>query len=73
MRLALRTSSPAAGGRLGSLPLPQSAVIVGVERRAELIVPNADTVVQAGDVVIALAQREAREPIRALFLGDVRI
>lgn len=61
---------PADGKRVADLVLPRSCVIVAVERgEAEVIVPNGETVLRAGDDVIAMIRRENRPEICNALVG----
>lgn len=65
--------SPADSKRIAELSLPRNSVIVAIERDSgELLIPNGDTVLRAGDGVIAMVQRGARQAIRTAFLNGVR-
>jgi trk system potassium uptake protein TrkA len=69
VKLAVTKDSPAESKRIAELALPRNSVIVAIERSSgELLIPNGDTVLHAGDGVIAMAQRGALQAIRTAFL-----
>jgi CIC family chloride channel protein len=59
--------SPAANQEVQSLSLPPETLLVGVRRGARTLIPHGDTILQPGDRVIAIAEREQVEPLRRLF------
>ena len=70
VELHVAERSPADGKRIAELVLPRSTVIVAVERgESEVIVPNGETVLHAGDDVIAMIRRDNRGDICAVFVG----
>jgi trk system potassium uptake protein TrkA len=71
VKLAVTKDSPCDQKRIGELNLPRNSVIVAVERTSgELLIPNGDTVLRAGDGVIAMVQRGAMQAIRTAFLKN---
>ncbi|HXF34815.1 MAG TPA: NAD-binding protein [Candidatus Acidoferrales bacterium] len=73
VKLAVTKDSPADSKRIAELSLPRNSVIVAIERDSgELLIPNGDTVLRAGDGVIAMVQRGAMQAIRTAFLNGVR-
>ncbi len=56
-----------AGATLREIPFPKDASVTAVERARELIPPNGDLSLQAGDHVFVLARREDRGFIELLF------
>ncbi len=59
--------SPAANQEVRSLSLPQEALLVGVRRGGRTLIPHGDTVLEPGDRVIAIADREQMAELRRLF------
>jgi trk system potassium uptake protein len=73
VKLAVTKDSPADSKSIAELSLPRNSVIVAIERDSgELLIPNGDTVLRAGDGVIAMVQRGAMQAIRTAFLNGVR-
>jgi trk/ktr system potassium uptake protein len=54
IEVEVKEDAPAAGKRLAELELPDGALIVSVLRNGTGFVPNADTVIEAGDEVLAV-------------------
>jgi cell volume regulation protein A len=63
----VEASLAVAGATLRDIPFPQDAAVTVVERARELIPPNGDLRLQAGDHVFVLARREDRSFIELLF------
>ena len=53
--IILPADSPAVGRSLVELNLPNGFLVVLIDRRGESVVPNGDTVLEAGDHLLALA------------------
>jgi len=62
-----RRNAAAAGQEVRSLSLPQEALLVGVRRGGRTLIPHGDTVLEPGDRVIAIADREQMAELRRLF------
>lgn len=60
--------SHAANRAVGELDLPENCVISAISRGSDVIVPNADTVLLAGDDVIAIAHRDREDDLRNLLI-----
>jgi trk system potassium uptake protein TrkA len=71
VKLSIAKDSPADAKRIAELALPRNSVIVAIERDSgELLIPNGDTVLRAGDGVIAMVQRGALQAIRTAFIAN---
>lgn len=57
------------GMALREIDLPANSVITAVLRAGEMILPHGDTVLQAGDEVLAIVDPPAAEALAALFAG----
>ena len=69
VEVTLAPESPAAGKTIVELGLPRDASIVALVRSRRLIVPRGDTVIQAGDEVLALVTSETEADITNLLIG----
>lgn len=69
LEMSVATGSVASGTALKDLSLPQGATLTSVRRGGHVIVPRGETVLQAGDEVVALTDIEHRDTLRALFAG----
>ncbi len=68
--VTLAEDSPAAGKTIAELGLPREASVVAIVRRdRSVVVPRGDTLMEAGDEVMALVQPEAEEEVRRLLVG----
>jgi trk system potassium uptake protein len=63
----LASGGPAQGRRIDQLELPADAALVAVLRQGKLIKPVGDTVLSAGDQILALTSPDAEEELVKLF------
>ena len=70
VKLAIPPGSPADGKRIVDVGLPRSSIVVAVDRKGEdVLIPNGDTLVRAGDSVILMVKNDSREDVRAALAG----
>jgi len=69
VELRLPRESPNAGRPLYELRLPADAAILALVREGHVLIPQPETVVTAGDEILALASPESEEGLRAAILG----
>jgi trk system potassium uptake protein TrkA len=69
VELTVPDDSPNAGRPLYELRLPPDAAIVAVIREGHVVIPQPETVVAAGDEVLALAVQEAEPMLRSAIVG----
>jgi trk system potassium uptake protein TrkA len=69
VEVTLAEGSPAEGIALADLEIPRDATIVAVVRADRLVVPRGDTVLSAGDEVLALVIGDAEDAVRRLLVG----
>jgi trk system potassium uptake protein TrkA len=69
VRLAVPTSSPANERRLAELSLPRHCVIVALERNGDVVVPDADTTIHAGDAMLIVTQPGSTAELRRQLIG----
>lgn len=67
VEFTLAADSPAAGRTLADLAVPRDASIVAVVRSRHVIVPRGDTVLAAGDEVIALVTGDVEDQLVRLL------
>ena len=73
IELLLDAASPAAGRRVGDLELPHGSLLISVLRGGRGSVPGPDTVLAAGDQVLAVLDPGVEEELKAyLGAGDAR-
>jgi trk system potassium uptake protein TrkA len=70
IELEVTEHAPAAGRRVHDIELPSGALIISVLRDEGGFVPNADTVVEAGDEVLVVLDPGLEGDITAQFTGD---
>jgi trk system potassium uptake protein TrkA len=69
VEVTLVADSPVEGRAIRDLEMPRSANFVAVLRDGSVIVPRGDTVLYAGDEVLALVTPESEEGVRQLLTG----
>ena len=69
VEVTLAEGSPAAGISLADLRVPRDATVVAVVRADRLVVPRGDTVLDAGDEVLALVTGDAERAVHQLLVG----
>ena len=71
VRYAVTARAPAAGSTLRDLALPDGAVVAMVLRGGEMIAPDGETEIRAGDHVTVVLRPDARAAVdRAFADGD---
>lgn len=63
--------SPSQGQRLRDLNLPRSSNVVLIKRERQDVLPDADTVVLAGDKLYAVVSPDGQKALERQILGDV--
>lgn len=66
--IPLQSGASAIGHPIAKLDLPRQAVLVSIRRGRKLIIPHGDTVLQDGDVVTALCERDCADQVRAVLV-----
>ena len=69
IEVTLAVTSPAVDKALVELSFPRSAAVVAIVRNERVMVPNQDTVLRAGDEVMALITEDAEEAVKRLLIG----
>jgi len=70
IELLLNEGSPVAGRRVGDLELPEGSLLISVLREGTGFVPGPDTVLEAGDEVLAVLDPGMEEDLKAYFGPD---
>jgi trk system potassium uptake protein TrkA len=68
VEVTLAEGSPASGVALSELAMPRDATVVAIMREDRLVVPRGDTVLRAGDEVLALVLGDAEAEVRRLLV-----
>jgi NhaP-type Na+/H+ and K+/H+ antiporter len=50
--------------------MPREATVVAVVRRAHVVVPRGDTVLEPGDEVLVLTSPESEDAVRSLLVAE---
>jgi trk system potassium uptake protein TrkA len=69
VEVTLADDTPAAGTPLAELSVPRDATIVAVVRDRHVVVPRGDTVLKAGDEVLALVTPDSEDDLRSILIG----
>jgi trk system potassium uptake protein TrkA len=70
IEMLLPDNSKAAGQRVGDLEMPEGTLLISVLRDETGFVPNADTVLEAGDEILAVLDPRVEEDLTAYFGPD---
>src|SRR5688500_11250633 len=70
IEMELPEASRAAGSRVGDLAMPEGSLLISVLRDDGGFVPNAETVLQAGDEILAVLDPRVEEDLTAYFGPD---
>ena len=68
VEFVLAEGAPAAGQAVRDVDWPKSTVLTAVRRGGEAIMPNGSTVLQPGDELVVLTDRDAREQVSSLLV-----
>jgi len=69
VEVTLADNSPADGKAVKDVGVPRDATLVAIVREGHVIVPRGDTVVQAGDEVLALVTADSEDDVKAILIG----
>ena len=69
VEVTLAESSPAAGTTVVDLHLPRDSTVVAIIRADHVVVPRGDTLLLAGDEVLALVTPDSEAAVRQAFVG----
>jgi trk system potassium uptake protein len=70
IELLLPENSRAAGVRVGDLEMPEGSLLISVLRESGGFVPGPDTVLEAGDEILAVLDPRVEEDLTAYFAPD---
>lgn len=63
------SGSPIINKTVAQLDLPQNCVVVAIIRNERIILPRGNTLIQSGDEMLILADREGKEGLERLIVG----
>lgn len=69
IELLLPEGSPVIGQRVGDLTLPEGTLLISVLRGSEGLIPNADTVLEEGDEILAVLDPKIEDQVTEYFSG----
>lgn len=69
LEVRIEPGAPAAGRKLAELNLGRGTLVMAIDRGGRLRVPDGQTELAAGDVVLLITDREELAPLRALHAG----
>jgi trk system potassium uptake protein TrkA len=70
IELLLADGSPVAGQRVADLEMPEGSLLISVLREGHGFVPGPDTVLEAGDEVLAVLDPQVEDELKAYFGPD---
>jgi len=69
IEMRIETGSVSAGKKLGEIPWPREAVVVAVRRGRRSMIPRGSLVLEAGDEITLLSERNVAHDVRKLCLA----
>jgi trk system potassium uptake protein TrkA len=69
VEVTLADTSPAVDQAISELGVPRDATLVAVVREGHVVVPRGDTVLQAGDEVLALVTADSEDAVKGILVG----
>ena len=70
IEMLLPENSKAAGQRVGDLQMPEGSLLISILREGTGFVPNAETVLESGDEILAVLDPTVEEDLTAYFGPD---
>ena len=70
IEMRIEQGSFSAGKKLGEIPWPREAVVVSVRRGKKSIIPRGSLVLEAGDEISLLSERDVTKEVRKLCLAS---
>ena len=70
VEVELCDDSPTIGKKISEIPLPYECIITLIIRGRNSVFPKGDTVLEAGDMVIAISTKTEQDNLRKILLGD---
>ncbi|ALX49646.1 potassium/proton antiporter [Lentibacillus amyloliquefaciens] len=69
IKLPIGKKAPVVQSTLTDITLPNDTLVIGIVRNEELITPSGATMIETGDMLFVLSEREKRPEVREVFLG----
>ena len=70
VEVTLAENTPAQGQNIAELGMPRDSSVVAIVRERRVVVPRGDTVLEAGDEVIALVTEDSEDAVRTILVGS---
>jgi chloride channel protein, CIC family len=68
--IVIEAGAPCAGKRVREVTWPRDCVVATLRRGRQVLIPHGDTVLQTDDVLVVVAEGEAREAVQRLCMLD---
>jgi CIC family chloride channel protein len=69
LQIPLESGMAAVGRHIRDLRLPPQVLIISIRREGEILIPHGETLLQTGDIVVALTHEEAESALRRTLAG----
>ncbi|MFC4022438.1 potassium/proton antiporter [Oceanobacillus longus] len=70
MKVTIPKRSPAIGTSLIDLELPDATLIIGITRKKKLLTPTGTSIIEKGDTLFVLSDKENRKKAKTALLGN---
>ena len=64
--IAVEAGAPCDGQRIQDVPWPRDCVVASLRRGRRVLIPHGDTLLQAGDILVFVAEEQARDALQHL-------
>lgn len=64
--IKIKPGAECAGKSIREVPWPPECVIASVRRGRRLLIPHGDTILRSGDILVAVAEAEAKDALETL-------
>jgi K+/H+ antiporter YhaU regulatory subunit KhtT len=71
LEVPLSSGMAAVGRRIRDLDLPPEVLITTIRRDDQVIIAHGETLLQPGDTIVVLTQRQAAEDVRRALVGEM--
>jgi len=68
VEMRIESGSMSDGKQLGAVPWPREAVVVAIQRNGKSMIPRGNLILQAGDEIVLLSERNVLDEVRKLCL-----
>ena len=64
--IAVEAGAACDGQRIQDVPWPRDCVVASLRRGRRVLIPHGDTLLQAGDILVVVAEEQARDALQRL-------